>query len=122
VGLDQFRAALRAAAGQYPKQLTGALKRAEGPIIARASSRMPRRSGRLASSLSTSVRGSRSEIVSRAPYAGGAEWGRRGKWSGFSGSTPRYVWPAVESQQQQIADTLAQELRQVIEAFGWFHA
>jgi phage gpG-like protein len=96
-----------------------ALKKAGQPVVAAASSRVPHRSGRLASSLTTSVRGTTAEVISRAPYAGGAEWGRRGKWSGFRGSPPRYVWPAVESRGEQIRATLDAELRQLIEIQGW---
>lgn len=120
-GLTQFRAALRAAQVEYPKLLTLGLKKASLPILARVHASVPTVTGRLAGSYKASVRGPRGYIVSSAPYAGGAEWGRFGKWAGFRGTPPRYVWPAVESLQDRTAMVVLEELRRVVEANGWFH-
>jgi len=118
-GLTEFRLAVRRAAATNPRLITTGLKKAGAPILAEASSRAPRRTGRLAGSLKTSVRGSRADIVSSVPYAGGAEWGSRGKWSGFPGSPPRFVVPAVESRLDAATLILERELRDVISIYGW---
>lgn len=120
-GLTQFRAALRAAEGAYPRLLTQALKRAGEPVIGAARSAVPHRTGALAAGFKTSVRGSRGDIVSSVPYAGGAEWGSRGKWAGFPGSPPRYVAPALEARVDLMANLILDELKNVVEAYGWFH-
>lgn len=121
VGLNEFRAALKAAQGTYPRQLTKALKLAGVPVIAKIAARVPYRTGTLAGSYRASVRGTRASITSRAPYGAGAEWGRFGKWSGFQGTPPRFAWPAVEESEEQIAAVMYAELKNVIEAYGWFH-
>jgi hypothetical protein len=124
VGLNQLRADLRRAVGAYPKQLTVALKRAGVPIVRKASNAVPRRSGRLAASIKPSVRGTTGPIVSPVPYAGGAEWGARGKWAGWvraHGSPPRFVWPAVEDSVDEMEKALADELDEIFRAYGWFH-
>lgn len=121
-GLNEFRAAVRAAQQRAPRELTAALKAAGRPVVDRVQSVVPRRSGLLASSFSVSVRATKGQIVSRAPYAGGAEWGSRGKWSGWvraHGASPRFVWPAVESQQDEIIRVLDEGLRDVITIMGW---
>lgn len=123
-GLTEFRAALRRAQGAYPRKLTVALKKAGVPIIARARSTMPRVSGLLSGSLKTSVRGSVANVVSSAPYAGGAEWGQRGKWRGWvdkHGAAPRFVWPAMEALQDETADLILAELKDVVQIYGWAH-
>ena len=122
-GLNEFRAALRAAQGVYPRELSKALKRAGEPIVRLAAVRMPRVTGQLARSLKVSVRGTRGDIISSAPYAGGAEWGRYGKWSGFNryGSPPRFVYPSVEQAQPVMAEVILRELKNVVEIYGWAH-
>jgi hypothetical protein len=59
--------------------------------------------------------------VSRVPYAGGAEWGERGRWAGFNkyGATPRTVWPAIEAQANTVMLIVEYELRNIVEAYGW---
>jgi hypothetical protein len=120
-GLAEFRLALKAAAGKAPSALNKGLKRAGDPILARAAAAVPHKTGALAAGFRTAVVGPRADIISRVPYAGGAEWGRFGKWAGFGGGSPRFVWPAIEAEQEQITNTVYEELRQVAEAFGWFH-
>lgn len=122
-GLAQFRAAVRAAAIANPRQLTIGLKLAGAPILQAASAKMPRRTGLLAGSLSTSVRGARANIISKAPYGGGAEWGQQGKWSGFAkyGAPPRFVGKALDEKADEVARILDVALRQIITANGWFH-
>lgn len=123
VGLNEFRAALKAAQGTYPRQLTKALKLAGVPVIAKIAARVPYDSGTLAGSYRASVRGTRASITSRAPYGAGAEWGRYGKWSGFMryGEPGRFAWRAVQESEEEIAAVMYAELKNVIEAYGWFH-
>ncbi len=118
-GLNEFRAAVRKAAGAAPREIPLALKRAGVPIIAQAASNAPHRSGRLASGYKVAVRGTTASIVSTVPYAGGAEWGQRGKWAGFEGAPPRYVWPAVEAQEATVELILENELRDIVGIYGW---
>lgn len=121
-GLAEFRRAVRTSIGKTPTLFQAGLKAAGVPILAAASARAPRRTGRLSGSLRTSVRGARADIVSSVPYAGGAEWGRFGKWSGFAGAPPRFVVPAVESQLDAAAAILMDRLRDMLEIQGWAHA
>lgn len=121
-GLTEFRAAARTALGRAPRQLTGALRAAGQPVIQRARSSMPHRTGLLAGSLKVSVRSTTGAVVSSAPYAGGAEWGSRGKWAGWvrrHGASPRFVWPAVESEQDEIIRILDDGLKDLITIMGW---
>ena len=121
-GIRELQMDLRRSLGAYPREVTRALKNAGQPVLERASASMPHVSGRLAGSLGISVRGATASITSRAPYAGGAEWGRFGKWSGFDryGSPPRFVFPAVEASAERLAEDVARELRNVLSAYGWF--
>ena len=122
-GLNEFRTAVRVAAGKYPTEISKALKLAGVPVLAQAAIAAPRRSGALAAGYRTSVRGTTASIVSSVPYSGGAEWGTMGKWSGFSryGSPPRFAGRAIETQETQIALIVEAELREIISAYGWFH-
>ena len=122
-GLNEFRAAVRVAAGKYPTEITKALKAAGVPIVAQASIMAPRRSGALAAGYKVSVRGTKASVVSAVPYAGGSEWGTRGKWSGFNqyGPPPRFAGRAVETQETAIQLIVEYELREIISAYGWFH-
>ena len=118
-GLTEFRAAARSALGRAPSELTAGLKRAGAIPLREAAARAPHRTGALAAGYKTTVRATTGAITSSVPYAGGAEWGVRGKWAGFPGSPPRYVWPAIESRQQEMMDAIYDELREVIEILGW---
>jgi hypothetical protein len=118
-GLNEFRAAVRKAAGAAPREIPLALKRAGVPILAQAASNAPHRSGRLAAGYKVAVKGTTASIVSSVPYAGGAEWGSRGKWAGFEGAPPRIVWPAVEAQEGSVELILENELRDIIGIYGW---
>ena len=119
-GLNEFRASLRAAIGKAPTQLVTALKLGGEPILAEARSRAPRLTGALAASYRASVRGSTGDIVSTVPYGGGSEWGRLGKWAGWSGTPPRTVWPAVENKAEEAMLIIEEALQEVLTAQGWF--
>lgn len=121
-GLAEFRAAVRASAVKMPVEFAKGLKAAGLPILAEIRATAPRRTGALAGSFTTAVRGARADIVSRVAYAGGSEWGVRGRWAGFPGSPPRFVVPAVESKADEVGLILMNELREIFEIFGWAHA
>ena len=95
-GLSEFRAAARSALGRAPRELTAGLKRAGAIPIREAAAKVPRKTGALAGSYKALVRGTTGNITSGVPYGAGAEFGSHGRWLGFPGSPPRYVWPAVE--------------------------
>lgn len=118
-GINEFRAAVRKAAGAAPREIPLALKRAGVPILAQAAANAPHRSGRLAAGYKVAVKGTTASVVSVVPYAGGAEWGSRGKWAGFEGAPPRYVWPAVEAQETNVQLIIENELREIIGIYGW---
>jgi len=124
IGLNECRADMRRALGAYPRKLTAAIKMVGLPISARAKMKVPHVTGTLAGSIRPSVRGTTGYIRASAPYAGGAEWGARGKWAGWVnryGSPPRFVWPAVEESEPLIEAALSLELNEVFTAYGWFH-
>lgn len=118
-GLNEFRAAVRKAAGAAPREIPLALKRAGVPIIAQAAANAPHRTGRLAGGYKVAVKGTTASVISSVPYAGGAEWGSRGKWAGFEGAPPRFVWPAVEAQEGNVELILENELREIVGIYGW---
>ena len=118
-GINEFRAAVRKAAGAAPREIPLALKRAGVPILAQAAAIVPHRSGRLAAGYRVAVKGTTASVVSSVPYAGGAEWGSHGRWLGFPGAPPRYVWPAVEAQEATVEALVEHELLEIITAYGW---
>lgn len=121
-GLAEFRRDVRRAEAANPRLTTLALKAAAVPIIARARATMPSVSGDLQKGLKSSVRGTVGKIVSNVPYAGGSEWGMRGKWEGWVsryGPKPRFVYPAVEASAPEVMEILDRELRDVIRIYGW---
>lgn len=121
-GLTELRAALKAAQGRAPRELTKALKRVGEPVVRAAAAAAPYRSGTLSRSYATSVRGSTASIVSKAPYGAGAEWGKFGKWRGFMryGGPGRFAWRALEAD-TELPERLTHELSDVLSANGWFH-
>jgi hypothetical protein len=61
-----------------------------------------------------------------AAVLNGAEWGRHGKWSGFSrypgpepGGTGRFAWRAVQDRAEQLAGVITEEIRPRLELNGW---
>jgi hypothetical protein len=121
-GFEEFRRDLRLSGQRLPQEVTRALEVAATPALERARSAAPRRRGTLAGSLGVRVRGTTASLVGQAPYAAGAEWGRAGKWRGFTqawGEPPRYAWPAVAAAQEEVADLLYRELEAVLTLRGW---
>lgn len=73
-GLEAFQSSLRRAADDI-QELKGAAAKTAALIEAAARSRAPRRSGRLASSISGTVEGGRASLNVTAAYAGPIHWG-----------------------------------------------
>ena len=122
--LATFRADVRRAVGSAPLVLTAALKAAGEPVKQAASAAAPRISGALASGYGVSVRATTGNIVSSVPYAGGAEWGQRGKWSGFTRYGPpgeRFAGRAIAEREEEIVRLLDAGLRDIIDIMGWAH-
>lgn len=122
--LAAFRSDLRRSLGSAPKLLTAGLRRGGAPVLVRTRARAPKRTGRMAAGYRISVSGSRGSLVSTVPYAGGADWGRRGKWKGFAryGAAPRIGGQAVEESMDDIEAAIYAELEDVVTAYGWFHS
>lgn len=124
IGLNECRADMKRALAAYPRKLTAAIRMVGLPIAGRAAAKVPHVTGALAGSIRPGVRGTTGYIRVSAPYAGGAEWGVRGKWAGWVsryGSPPRFVWPTVEASEPLILEALNLELNEVFTAYGWFH-
>ena len=123
IGLREFSAAVRLAQGRYPSEVSRALAHAGAPVLARVHAVVPHSSGALAAGYRISVRGTKAQVVSSVLYAGGAEWGRYGKWSGFLryGSPGRFVWSSVEANKERIQAVIAQELAEIVTILGWAH-
>lgn len=121
-GLTEFRAAVRSAAGHYPAEVQRAIKAAGVPIVAQASALAPRQTGALAGGYSVVTAGAKGNVVSKVAYSGGAEWGTRGKWSGFNkyGAPPRFAGRAVDLQEASISLIVERELLEIVSAYGWF--
>jgi hypothetical protein len=133
-GLNEFRAALKAADAKAPRALSTALRRAGQPVLRRVQAIAPvgRRSddphpGLLQRSYGVQVRGTRAGIVSSAPYGAGAEWGMHGKWAGFRdryrpapGETGgRFAFRALLEVEDEVAELVTEGLEEVITIQGW---
>lgn len=122
VNLAAFRADIRRAISSTPTEMTKALKLAGEPVRVDASALSPRRTGTLAGGYKTSVRGATGSIISRVPYAGGAEWGRFGKWAGFAKyGEPggRFAGKAVDEKADEIVAILTEGLNDVLTIYGF---
>ncbi len=106
-----------------PRAVSSAIRAAGKPAIDQARRDAPYRTGALAESLFIRVRAQTGEIDSRVPYGAGAEWGQTGKWEAFTehyGPPPRFAWPAVEENADEIERLIYVGLHEVAAAFGWF--
>src|SRR5262245_58300761 len=75
VGLKQLRSALRAIDTSLPREINAALREAVQPIAYDASTRAPRRTGRLARSVRAGATARGAYIGARVPYAAVHEFG-----------------------------------------------
>jgi hypothetical protein len=120
--LSAFRSDLRRALGTAPVALAAGLKAAGEPVKQAASAAAPRISGALASGYGVSVRATTGSVTSAVPYGGGAEWGQRGKWSGFTrygAPGSRFAGRAIAEREDEIARILDAALRDIIDIMGW---
>jgi hypothetical protein len=120
--LRQFRADLKAASAELPRALTTALKAAGAPAVERTEQVVARGdTGALAAGFGIRTAGAAASIVNRVPYAAGAEWGFRGKWSGFNkyGPPGRFAWRALREREDDVARIMTEYLEDVIELHGW---
>jgi phage gpG-like protein len=115
-GLNQLRRDLKAIAKEVPRELSHTLKSAAGPVVARAASMAPRRTGALAASVKASASGTRASIRSAKPYANVIAWGGttgRGHKPGVGGSgsvrikASRFPERAAEQGAEQFLERLA---------------
>lgn len=123
-GLKEFRRALKASQDANPRELTKALKVAGAPVVSQARSLAgaASRTGAHAGGFSARAAGAKGSIVNRVPYAGGAEWGARGRWSGFNrygGRGSRFAGRAVDDKADEVQRIITEELREIITAQGW---
>lgn len=122
-GLKEFRSALKTAIGKAPRVLTNAIKTAGVPLQEAARDRAPKRSGDLAAGYAVRASGTYGRLINKQPYAMGAEWGVRGKWSGFQKYGPRgdrIGYPALRESADDIERILTRELTEILTVRGWF--
>lgn len=126
--LRQFQRACKAADAEAARELRRAIKDAGAPIVTKAAqyAGAARRTGTLQAGYAVRAAGPVGKVVSRAPYGGGAEWGRLGKWAGFlrypaglPGGKGRFAWRAVEAEQATIIEILNRRLTDVIHLAGF---
>jgi hypothetical protein len=119
--LAAFRRDLKAAEDASPRELGKALKAAGGPILSETKGKAPVVTGTLAGGYKLSVRGTVGSIVNRVPYAMGAEFGTRGKWSGFNryGGPGRFAWQAIETKQDEVLTLIVTGMSEIVELYGW---
>lgn len=120
--LAEFRRDLKAASSSMPRELTKALRLAGIPVAEEAKSLAPVRSGALAGGYKVQVSGTIGRIISSVPYAGGAEWGQRGKWKGFmryGAAGARFAGRAIDDQADRILADVARGLQDIISLHGW---
>lgn len=127
--LAAFRSALRRAQDATPRELSKAIRKAGQPIVKRAAEVAPHRSGALARSYTLRASGTSGRIFSRVPYGVGAEWGLHGKWKGFrryrafgtgaSRGRGRFAWRAVVEREEEIAQIITEEIREILTIHGW---
>lgn len=111
-GLKELRRALGQVDKQLPKNLRGRLKRIGDKVADRARQRMPKRSGRAASSVKAGVSGNNAYVQTgkkTVPYAAWLDFGgtlrpsgqRRGLQVRPRIPGGRYLYPAIEQMRPQ---------------------
>lgn len=120
-GLKELRRNIKRAIAGTPTEITQAIKEAGVPARASVAQETARRSGRLAGGWHVSAAGATGSVTNRIPYAGGAVWGRRGKWRGFQqyGQPPRFGPPGIERAAPEIQAILSRHLETIVTFYGW---
>lgn len=116
-GLLEFQAALKAMDGESQKQIRVALNSAAELVVAGASRRVPRRSGKAAASVRAMSSQREARVMGgskKVPYYGWLDFGGR---VGRDHATKRpyvpggrYMYPAFTAQQIEILDQMAKAL------------
>lgn len=122
-GLTEFRNALKQVSSAAPRELAKGIKAAGEPLKQGAAAKVPRRTGQLAGGYAIQVRATTGAVINKVAYAGGAEWGRRGKWAGFDryGAAPRFAGAVLQDRAGEIQDALTRELDEILTIMGWAH-
>jgi hypothetical protein len=139
VGLDAFRADLKAASKAGPRALTKGLRAAGKPVLERTRFLAPITTrkvyasgphpGELKASYRIRIRGTQASIISTAPFGAGAEWGVHGRWRGFlrypgAADDPtrgRFAWRAVLENRERIAAAVDAAMDEIETIYGWAH-
>jgi phage gpG-like protein len=132
VGLKELRAACRSVNSALPREVTKALRAAGVPALAKvrgyaqATTGGSRSTGNLLKSYKIRTAGASASVASGVPYGAGAEWGLKGKWSGFRkypgpepGGRGRFAWRGVLESRDEISAVLSRELEELIRIQGW---
>lgn len=122
-GLTEFRNALKQVSSAAPRELAKGIKVAGEPLKTATAQKVPRRTGQLAAGYAIQVRATTGSLINKVAYAGGAEWGRRGKWAGFDryGVAPRFGGAMLQDRAEEIQDVLTRELEEILTLMGWAH-
>lgn len=119
-GLRELRADLKRVDATLPRELNQRLKKSAEPVRALASSKAPKRTGRLAGSIKVRTRGSRVYLSSSLPYAKVVHFGMRHplfgmKTSWYSNPARPFLRDAVAAKagdiQRDVADTVEDLMR-----------
>lgn len=133
-GLAELRRALaRAEQIDTRNELRDGLKRAADEVAQEAKRRIPRRSGRTASSVRATAGGNRAYVVggrATVPHYGWLDFGSRrpntgnprsvGPWSG-SGKGPdggRFIYPALDDREGQVVRLVTHAVSEVLRKAG----
>lgn len=121
IGIKELRRDIKRAIAQTPREMSQAIKEAGAPALVRTIAHTPRKSGRLAGGWRVSAAGTVGSLTNRVPYAGGAVWGKRGKWRGFAkyGQPPRFAPPGIEDARPEIERILMDHLKTIVTFYGW---
>jgi len=125
-GLSDFRAQLRKAEGLSPAAIRKSLNTAVEVVSDYGRKRMPRRTGRAASTIkgrSTQTEARVQEGGRKAPYVPwldfGGRVGRRRSVRRAFYQGGRYLYPALDVRREQLAQALSDALTELAEEAGW---
>ena len=121
-GIKDLRRDMRALDKALPKELTKALKAAAEEVLPTARALAPKRSGRLASSLTASGAANRASIRSNLPYSNAVHWGTgaRPNRPGPHNIRPtKFVVKAIDQKSNAVVDRLGDEIEALAKRHGW---
>lgn len=121
-GLVSFRAALRKAQDDAPKQMNAKIKTLMGPLASHAASLAPRRTGELASSGRPFTSGKIAGIQFSAAHAPVLEFAHKGRYASLSprwGPPARFAYKALDDEESRIRQEILATIEDVCKAQGW---